>query len=800
MILSFSQVGKDKVNAVGGKGANLGELVSIGVNVPNGFIITSDAYKLFIKENGIDENDPNIREMIKSGMFPNHLENLIKENYIKLGDNSRVAVRSSATAEDLSYASFAGQQETYLNVYGIEEVLSRIKSCYASLWSDRAVSYRREKNYEESNLSIAVVIQKMVESEKSGVIFTVNPVNKSKDEMLLNASYGLGESVVSGLVTADSYVVDKYGNLIDIKVGKKETQIIYSDLGTKEVELEENKKSLRVLSDEEINGLSNVALKIEKHYDYALDIEWAIKESYIYILQARPVTTLEEERKIPEYITNVKIKKRNQKLTSFLIEKIPFAFKPIEFDYFTAVTSQKEVIFKENGINITSNLHMDSDAVMSLRREKMSFNSNIYKIFGMIKNLRDYEYCENKCKSFIKEYREKLENLKELDFDNMELSDCKDFIIHSYKLTKETSYYRFKYGVFPSILNKGIAKYLKRIDKNYTSFDLYWDLNNRTSLIAKDIAEIANSIKNNNEMKRDILDGKKYDELSNKYPEFKNITDKFLERSGFASDYISYFVSGKSFIEDPDRIIEITRPLLTDQSNPRNKTETKSFDEITDVLKKTYGAKYPKIMKKINSYRYFHYTREEGQYFYEIIFFYLRKCIKRINELLLKSENYKMGISNLFYTELIEALERGYLSEADIKKIEVRNENAQYAQKVWDASKSIMYKDKVGALSGISGNTGIAVGKVCIINSTKEFYKMKKGDILVCPYTSPEWTPLFKLASAVVADTGSALSHAAIVAREFGIPAVLGVGFATKNLKDGDMIKVDGDNGEIVGL
>ncbi len=351
MILNFNQIGKNNVLEAGGKGANLGELVSIGINVPDGFIITSDAYKLFIKENGIvdksNENGlSNVRTMIENGKFPITLENLIKENYLKLGANCRVAVRSSATAEDLADASFAGQQETYLNVQGTNEVISKIKSCYASLWSDRAVSYRKLKSYEDPNLAIAVVIQKMVESEKSGVLFTINPINKRKDEMLIDASYGLGESVVSGRVTADSYVIDKYGKIIDINVGKKETQIIYSKTGTKEVALEESKKVARVLSSGEISKLSDVALKIEKHYGYPLDIEWALKGDEVYILQARPITTLKEDREIPKYITNVKIKKHNRELMSFLIEKIPFVFKPIEFDYFTVVTSQKEVIFK----------------------------------------------------------------------------------------------------------------------------------------------------------------------------------------------------------------------------------------------------------------------------------------------------------------------------------------------------------------------------------------------------------------------------------------------------------------------
>ncbi|MDU6631183.1 MAG: PEP-utilizing enzyme, partial [Lachnoanaerobaculum sp.] len=162
--------------------------------------------------------------------------------------------------------------------------------------------------------------------------------------------------------------------------------------------------------------------------------------------------------------------------------------------------------------------------------------------------------------------------------------------------------------------------------------------------------------------------------------------------------------------------------------------------------------------------------------------------------------NYKTGISNLFFNELTEAMKRGYLNKKDIENIKNRNEKFPLSIKVWQASKLLIFDAKGNILKGVSGSVGKAVGRVCIIQSPKEFYKMKKGDILVCHLTDPEWTPLFKLASAVVADTGAALSHAAIVAREYNIPAVLGVGFATTKFKDGDMIQVDGDTGIVRGL
>ena len=234
MILNFDEIKKEDVLIAGGKGANLGEMTSAKINVPRGFVITADDYRDFLKENSIDifiENEikksgndekvllnvaDDFRTKIKSGKFPTLLENAIREKYFNLGDNVRVAVRSSATAEDLPDASFAGQQETYLNVRGLDDVLEQVRSCYASLWGNRAVSYRLHQGYGQSSVSIAVIIQEMVESEKAGVLFTVNPVSKKENEMQINASYGLGESVVSGRVTADSYIVDKNGEIIEV--------------------------------------------------------------------------------------------------------------------------------------------------------------------------------------------------------------------------------------------------------------------------------------------------------------------------------------------------------------------------------------------------------------------------------------------------------------------------------------------------------------------------------------------------------------------------------------------------------
>ena len=819
LILDFTQIHKDDVLIAGGKGANLGEMTAAGINVPKGFVITADAYREFLKENHIDEfiahglkqahTDEHtlsavaaeFREKITAGHFPAELEKEIRAKYAELGESKRVAVRSSATAEDLPDASFAGQQETYLNVQGINDVLLQIRNCYASLWGERAVSYRLNQGYDQSAVAIAVVIQEMVESEKAGVLFTVNPVTHNKDEMQINASYGLGESVVSGRVTADSYIVNKNGAIREVSIGSKETQIVYADKHTKEEPVSPEKRAARALNDTEIAGLVQAGLKIEKHYGMPMDIEWAIQNNQIYIVQARAITALknnEDEKRIQAYIKHSKLTKMMKENMAFQFEKMPFAYRALDFDYMIAINDQKARIFAEGGIIFNSNPKIDDDGIQTLPENKKGFTRHIFHIFTMIKMFKNFEYCAGVCKKFMLHYEKEIELIKSFDFENMSLAECKKFMEHSYELIQHLAYDRFKYSLFPSMLmSKKFTKMIQRVNKHYSAFDFYWELDNKTAVVTNDISCIADSIKTNTALTEAVMAGTSFESLCKDFPAFKNLADEFIKNNGFKSDYNCYCIEAKTFIEDPDRLVNIIRPLLSKDGKDTHNGKDKNYAELLKKLQRIYGRTYPRIEKDIQNFRYFHVVREESQYLWETLFYYVRQCVKRINILLLQNDDYKHGIANLFHRELIEVLETGAIIDTYKEKIQRRNAAFPLAEKVWEASKLLVFDSKGNVLKGVSGSPGVAVGKACLISTPAEFYKMQKGDVLVCRLTDPEWTPLFTLASAVVADTGSALSHAAIVAREFNIPAVLGVGFATAKFKDGDMITVDGNKGEV---
>jgi pyruvate,water dikinase len=309
----LEDVRADDVGSVGGKGASLGELTDAGLPVPPGFVVTADTYRSFIEATEIDEElfeavavDPEdsaalaaaesaARDLIMNTPLPEELETEIIATYDDMpGEDVFVAVRSSATAEDLPDASFAGQQDTFLNITR-EGLLDRVKRCWASLFTQRAIYYREEQGFEHENVDIAVVVQQMVDAEKSGVMFTSHP-STGAETVIIEAAWGLGEGIVSGTVSPDNYVVDRTTEEVtDVTIADKKTMFTKDpDTGeTVEIEVPDEKREERVLSDDEIERLVTLGERVEEHYDTPQDVEWAIVDNDIYMLQSRPITTID---------------------------------------------------------------------------------------------------------------------------------------------------------------------------------------------------------------------------------------------------------------------------------------------------------------------------------------------------------------------------------------------------------------------------------------------------------------------------------------------------------------------------
>ena len=312
----FEDIGKADVNKAGGKGANLGELVKAGLPVPPGFVITGQAYLLFTTESGLTQKIAHsieglnvddtsalqakakeVQETIIGSEMPATIKNEILKAYDEMARRDSVkapfvAVRSSATMEDSEQASFAGMNATFLNVHGREDVIRKVKECWASLYGARVISYRAKKEFYDEPV-IAVVVQKMVNSDKAGVMFTANPRNNNLNSLVIEGAFGLGEVVVGGLVTPDYYEIDKAGMKVkDTRISHKKFKIIRDEKGrNKNIELSEKEANEQVLTDKEIQQIAGLGMKIEQHYGSPQDTEWAIEGNKVFMLQSRPITT-----------------------------------------------------------------------------------------------------------------------------------------------------------------------------------------------------------------------------------------------------------------------------------------------------------------------------------------------------------------------------------------------------------------------------------------------------------------------------------------------------------------------------
>lgn len=309
-IKKFENINRTDTAIAGGKGASLGEMTQAGMPVPPGFVVTVEAFEEFLRDadlgvelgtalrdvrhediNSVEEVSKKIRDLIHDADFPEALGDEIKKAYHEL-NAPLVAIRSSATAEDSSMASWAGELESYLNVTA-ETLLESVKKCWSSLFTPRAIFYRFDKNLQDSKISVAVIVQAMIQSEVSGICFTVHPITQDHDQIVIEAGWGLGEVIVGGMITPDAYVVHKKDwRILDQNVHEQEIMIVQSEIGNSEQSVPTEKREKQKLSDEQIIELAKLCQKIEEHYQYPQDIEWAFADSKMYIVQSRPITTL----------------------------------------------------------------------------------------------------------------------------------------------------------------------------------------------------------------------------------------------------------------------------------------------------------------------------------------------------------------------------------------------------------------------------------------------------------------------------------------------------------------------------
>lgn len=845
-IYCFDELDKNTLSLVGGKGANLGELVRADFPVPAGFCISVDAYKKAVtgleekihlvldsvdwnKFDDVEEKAGQIRTMILQEAISTDLQVEIVEAYLRLSGKRQpggalVAIRSSATAEDLPDASFAGQQDSYLNVQGEKDVLDNVKRCWASLWTARAMAYRKRQGFDHKTVFLSVVIQLMVDSEVAGVAFSANPLNGKLEQILISASYGLGETVVAGTVTPDSFVLAKKDlSLVERILGLKEKQLIKEPGGNNK--LIDVPKALRErfsLSADQLKELGQLVCRVEEHYKIPMDIEWAFSQGKLYLLQARPITALKQDFNIKDNLVSGKLSRLQQFMIDDILEHYPEA--PTPLDYSVVTMSYQSLLDSMADLGKVSlateimTLSEDGDLRLNPPKIRPSVRTLAipFKLFR--KSTLTADHWHNTYGKNIKPFVDRImaEDLAGAS-ESLMIEQFREIFVLAREVCDLRFYYIFKANLIPMTGLSLILKLFSPKSQRPVLTDLMMTgLDYKTAVIDRAINQLAVLAYHHPEVKAvftkedmDVFAGKSIKEIFSHLAggnEFLVGVDRFLNEYGFRTEKMYQPFSGTSWLEDPARFLVIINAALQDTSLEKREgieIERKGNHEqwvnsfkasLKGPIKRVFEGNYLKVREN-------HIIREDTVFALESLFTAGRKIAGELGKHLVLRGSLKEAEDIVFLTreEIIEVFSGRIDRNSCIQMIEVRKKRNAVNQTLW---KEALYRNldsnvNSDKLKGLVGSPGMAKGPVRIITGVCDFGKLKKGDILVCPYTDPTWTPLFGMVAAVVADTGGPLSHAAIVAREYGIPAVLGTKVGTKFFQEGEVILVNGEDGTV---
>ena len=789
LIKNFGELGKNDVGIAGGKGASLGEMIQVGILVPNGFVILASTFEKFLEETDlnveidsilhsvnhkeihtIDDASEKIKALILGVEMPENIAEETQKFFKKL-NSKYVAVRSSATAEDSASAAWAGQLESYLNT--TEEVLlENVKKCWASLFTARAIFYRFEKDLHNQKISVAVVVQKMIESEKSGIAFSVHPVTQDRNQLIIEAGLGLGEAIVSGQITPDSYVVEKQLRRIIDKNVQIQTRGLYrAQSGGNEwrdIPKEQGKK--QVLSDKEILKLSELILRIETHYNFPCDIEWAFENGKFYIVQSRPITTLSESGdgyQKENWLVVVSFK------TELLTEAV------IHRGYRESLPKLLPQIPKfRNRMIIDNDIYIDLNETLKIQ--------DYFSTDTISRATKVYKKIEDQSEKFIKTANSVVANLEKSS--DKELSGrIKKFFIE----------YQNTIGAIgvPTIIDLAVEEKLKNTLKQSSFSKIENVLSSlavpykpvQTSKEKDDLLAIADKIRN-----------KGFDLESEKVAK---LIRKHYENYGWLH---STLFLGNLYTED--EIKTELQKILTQPSEQKRRLEQdrkSHLAEAKEIIKKIVSPKERALAEFFQKSVYYRTARLE--WMNKACFIarpLLEECARRLN----------IAFNDLIYllpAELISSVENGKISVEQVSLIKDRQNGYAYISdnnqeyvlvtgldlSIWKSKFSKEPESTSGIIKGIIAYKGFVRGKVVIVKDRSELHLVENGDILVTRLTTPDFVVAMKKAAAIVTDLGGITSHAAVTSRELKIPCIVGTKNATRILKRGEMVEVDADQG-----
>jgi len=761
----------------------------------------------------VENASEKIQSVIKGVKMPQDIADDVLKNFDKLGAEF-VAVRSSATAEDSADAAWAGQLDSYLNTKR-ENVLKRVQDCWASLFTPRAIFYRFEKYGDKTHLqkiSVAVVVQKMVNSEKSGIAFSVHPVTEDYNQIIIEAGFGLGEAVVSGQITPDSYVVEKEPRrIIDINVAEQERGLFRKAGGENEWKDLGEKGKEQVLSGKDVMELTELIIKIENHYGFPCDIEWAWKNGKFYIVQSRPITTLQKKEADEEkmvWVKNASGKKIGyQVIVPFLDLGIPYIQETLfgelskyiknAFYYMWGVDNEG-MYYLENELNdlvaaVLELIYADPQKIEKTHREAYKLNDEFFQLAL------------------------KLEKIDFAKFSDKELAELhKDFTILQEKAhiqsTLSTWFVDSTGGLFATRLLKETEEIIKGRGQELNPAEVFTTL----TTPEKDSFGLKEELESSKKLKL-ITGNKKARDIFKNLTDYKEIPTALQEdiKDAIVSHYKKWRWTPFGYMGpayDLDFYLSIWSGLIK-----------QDFDVDHEMLKITERVKHVKkekeeVVKKLKipkeKLRIFDLAaditflkgyRKDCSYkgFYAFSFM-AREIAKRLDievidvYLLTHKEIYELLTENKT-VDLSVISKRRKAGSLILKGDKLTVISGDGAEEFFN-SQNIKKEEMITEGNNFKGNcasAGKAKGIVKIVNDPAEMGKMEKGDIMVSHTTFPSLVPAMKKAAAIVTEDGGITCHAAIVARELKTPCVTGIKNITEVVKDGDLVEVDADKGVV---
>ena len=778
--------------------------------------------------------------MFSNAAIPADVANAVLQAYASLpGMSPAVAVRSSATAEDLPEASFAGQQDTYLNVSGAEALLDATRKCWASLWTARAIGYRARQNIAAEGVALAVVVQLLIPAEAAGILFTANPIDGQRDQIVISASWGLGEAVVGGLVTPDTLTLEKTsGNILNRETANKLVQTVRVNGGTQEQPVPENLRQVPVLNDRQAAELAGLGVDIEALYHMPMDIEWTLADGKFAVVQARPITALPDveppvptEWKLPE---GAYAAMRNN-IVELMIDPLSPLFKTLGLSavnssmgrLMTGFFGNQDVMPGELIISVNEYAYYNGSVKFGPMMKIVLDTPGIMRrmFTGAVERWTEEgrpRYVETITKWRSTEWRE---------LSSTELLEAIDQLAEA----AIDAYISLVSGVIPAAwiteaLFTLIYKLVRRRD-DPTAPTYLMGFDSLPIRAEKSLFDISQWVRESEDISGYLKAASTTDLAaqlnSDQAPEDVNEIEwgdwqrRFLAHlQDYGHTIYNLDFANPVPADDPTPVLETLKMFVNGQGvNPyeRQKASVERREQATQSMQKRLKVvRLNLFQSNLDRAQRYAPLREDGLADVGMSYPLLRQMLSEIGQRFAEGGLIEQ-IDDIYWLEQDEVeqaatrLDRGDSLSGLAEVIPQRKAIWQSANRatppmalpqikvfgidILKLKSGRAKKDGEDTLKGVAASPGTVTAPASVLHGPEDFSKMRTGNVLVASITTPAWTPLFARAAAVVTDVGGPLSHGSIVAREYGIPAVLGTDSATKQIQDGQTITVDGDTG-----